>query len=139
MGSSKYCSFLTVETVISCVQRSWTICGKSGPDTVCIKLTGTDQAAEMLLLPHCYALEYFPTLFFPLCFAGHSLSSMTLNTLGITQASPAPCAIPLDLSTLLEVGSSPWLPQHWYYCGRISSDNQPAGQDVLKRGTNREE
>uniref|UniRef100_A0A674GD82 Coiled-coil domain containing 50 n=1 Tax=Taeniopygia guttata TaxID=59729 RepID=A0A674GD82_TAEGU len=34
---------------------------------------------------------------------GHSLSSMTLNTLGITRASPAPCARSPNLSTLLKV------------------------------------
>ena len=63
--SREYCAFLTAETVTGCAQRSWSAGGKSQPDTVCIKLTGTDQAAEMLLLPCCYTFQVFSQHFFP--------------------------------------------------------------------------
>lgn len=121
---------------MGCAQRSCSAGRRSGPGKVCIKLTVTDQTAEMLLLLHCCAFELFPNTPFTLCLAGHSLSSMTLNALGITRASPAPCARSPNLSTLLKVGST--LQQHLGYCQLFSSHKQPAGDRVFERDADRE-
>lgn len=127
MASSTYSAFLTAETVKGCAQRSCTAGIRSGPGTVCIKLTVIDQTAEMLLLLHCCDFELFPNTPLTLCLAGHSLSSM--NTRGITRASPAPCATTPDLSTLLKVGSTPGLPSTWVVVSSFSHTRSLLGTE----------
>lgn len=121
---------------MGCAQGSSSADGKSGPDTVSIKLTGTDQAAKILLLLcfYVFRLEVCPQYFF---FAVLGRSQPHLDDFEHARyytSQPSP------LRQVPKTEHSPKgriKPMVWVIV--VCFPQPPSGQDVWKRCSLREE